>query len=230
MGYKLLELEEVKESGRWTESGVEAPKAYKGHKHCAYCEKEFIVNQLKRGREPLYCSTNCRVKAYKKRKGVYDETHPLAMKEQGVKGINDSQLNELKGQIDELKEAQKTQVEELREAQKVVNNTILNKIAALKKEITKTQKETSLQPQKTNNITTKGVAIDVATSATGALIAEKVNDFLTKWENKPTTRGELELFKKQVNHWLKQVQGNIRIDINALSNKIKEQEKKGVFH
>lgn len=224
MSCKFLELEEVKETGRWTESGVSAPKVYKGHKHCAHCDEEFIVNQLKPGREPIYCSNRCKVAAYVKRKGIKKE-HPLA-EMQGLKGANDerylAEINKLteqvKAQAEELKEAQK--------AQKVANDIILKKIAAL----TKSTKETSLQTQKQPKKTAKGVATDIATSATGALIAKEVRDFFTKWENKPAAKGDLEFLEKQVCHWFRQVQENIRMEVQEVLNTIKEQEKKHIFH
>lgn len=225
MGYKFLELEEVKESGRWTESGVEAPKAYKGHKRCAHCENEFIVNQLKRGREPIYCSNRCKVAAYVKRKGIKNQ-HPLA-EMQGLKGGIDerylAQIDELKAQVEGFKEAQKTQAEELKKAQKaqkVANDIILKKIAAL----AKGTKETScLQTKKT----AKGVATDIATSALGVLIAKEVGVFFTKWENKPATKGDLELLEEKVHHWFRQVRGGI---IRDVTHAIKEEQKKGIFY
>lgn len=214
MGYKLLELEEVKESGRWTESGVEAPKAYKGHKHCAYCEKEFIVNQLKRGREPLYCSTNCRVKAYKKRKGVYDETHPLAMKEQGVKGINDSQLNELKEVF--LKE-----IAALKEA----DNTLLEKIEVLTKEITNNKKETSSQVQKASQRTTKDGIIDFGIGAGATVTGNFLYDLFKSNENKNATRKDLFLVLKKIEQMHVRLFKALDIKINQVPDKIKKQQR-----
>lgn len=224
MGYKFLDLEDARASGRWSESGVSAPKAYKGHKNCAHCEKEFIVDQLKRGREPKYCSPRCRLSAYRRRH-EFDEKHPLR-ETPGLKGVTDERY--LK-QINELKEQVKAQAEELKEAQKaqkVANDIILKKITAL----TKSTKETSLQTQKTTNITAKEVATDIATSATGALIAEKVREFFTKWENKPVTNGDLELLEKQVHHWFWEVQKNIKMEVQTVLNQIKEQQKKALFH
>lgn len=230
MGYKFLKLEEVKESGRWTDSGVEAPKTYNGHKRCAHCDTKFIVNQLKPGREPIYCSQKCCLAAYRKRHEI-NEKHPLR-EPPGLKGGTDerylAQIKDIKAQVDELKEMQKAQIEGLKEeqkkqaqrlseAQKVVNNTILKKIAAL-------------TPQKTTNITAKEVATDIATSATGALIAEKVRDFFTKWENKPVTKGELEHLEKQVHHWFGEVQENFRMEVQTVLNTIKEKQKKALFH
>lgn len=53
-----------------TSSGASRLKDYEAKKQCKCCQKYFIINQLKRGREPQYCSPSCRQKEYCKRNNV----------------------------------------------------------------------------------------------------------------------------------------------------------------
>ena len=53
-----------------TATGATKLREYEAVKKCKHCGNKFVINQLKRGREPIYCGSVCRVKAYRKKHGT----------------------------------------------------------------------------------------------------------------------------------------------------------------
>ena len=53
-----------------TATGATKLREYEAVKKCKHCGNKFVINQLKRGREPIYCGSVCRVKEYRKKHGT----------------------------------------------------------------------------------------------------------------------------------------------------------------